>query len=104
MIRKHVIRPDRLRVVPAQFSWVDHRLVREGHISKVSCEALALYLFLVTVSDSEGVSFWSDRSVLRRVRLDQSWLKTARAELQDADLIAYEPPLYQVLSLGRVQR
>jgi len=101
MVGKHLIRSDRLRVVPPQFSWVDHRLVREGHISKVSCEALALYLFLVTVSDSEGVSFWSDRSLLRRLHMNESWLETARCELQDADLIAYERPLYQVLSLGR---
>lgn len=104
MIEKHLIRSDRLRVVPSQFSWVDHRLVRDGHISKVSCEALALYLFLVTVSDSEGVSFWSDRSLLRRLNMNESWLKTARAELHDADLVAYERPLYQVLSLGRARQ
>lgn len=101
MIVKHLIRSDRLRVVPPQFSWVDHRLVREGHIAKVSCEALALYLFLVTVADSEGLSFWSDRSIVRRLHLNESWLKTARAELVDAELIAHESPLYQVLSLGR---
>ena len=100
MISKHLIRPERLRVVPAQFSWVDHRLVREGHINRVSCEALALYLFLVTVGDCEGVSFWGDRSILRRLKLNESWLETARAELRDAELIAYERPLYQVLSLG----
>lgn len=104
MIRKHLVRPDRQRAVPSQFSWVDHRLVRQGYIGRVGCEALALYLFLVTVSDCEGLSYWSDRSILRLLPLSEAWLKTARAELRDADLIAYDPPLYQVLGLGPAER
>lgn len=34
--------PERLRRVPRQFSWIDHRLVREGHIEGQSPRALAL--------------------------------------------------------------
>ena len=104
MIRKHLIRPERARAVPPQFSWVDHRLVREGHIDRVSCQALALYLFLLTVADCDGLSYWSERSILRRLDLTETWLKAARDELEAADLIAYDPPLYQVLSLGRAER
>ena len=48
---KRVLSPQRLRRVPSQFSWVDHRLVRDRHICRCSAQALALYLFLVTVAD-----------------------------------------------------
>jgi len=46
---KRVLCPERLRHVPPQFSWIDHRLVRDRHIIGRSAEALALYLLLVTV-------------------------------------------------------
>jgi hypothetical protein len=30
---KRILCPERLRRVPKAFSWIDHRLVRDGHIS-----------------------------------------------------------------------
>ena len=30
-MHKRLLRPERLRRVPDQFSWVDHRLVRDQH-------------------------------------------------------------------------
>ncbi len=98
-MKKHLIRPDRLRQVPQGFSWVDHRLVRDHFIERCSCTDLALYLFLVTVSDAEGLSYYSDPSICRRLKLDPIILAQARSHLQQADLIAYQKPLYQVLSL-----
>ena len=65
--RKHVLCPARLRRVPRQFSWVDQRLVRDGHIGRCGSEALALYLFLVTVADAEGLSYYSDATASRRL-------------------------------------
>src|SRR5712692_8578499 len=50
MIVKHLLRAERLRQVPAGFGWVDHRLVRNGFISRCDHAGLALYLFLVTVA------------------------------------------------------
>jgi len=44
--------------VPSQFSWVDHRLVREHYLERLPCEAAALYLFLVTVGDAERLSYY----------------------------------------------
>lgn len=99
MINKHPLRPDRLRQIPASFSWIDHRLVRQNYIQRCDCVALALYLFLVSVSDVQGVSYYSDRSMCQRLKLDLVQLAAARTELQKADLIAYQKPLYQVLSL-----
>lgn len=100
-MKKHVIRPDRLRQVPTGFNWVDHRLVRENYIERCDCVDLALYLFLVTVSDVEGLSYYSDQAICRRLRIDSTALTAARVHLQQADLIAYQKPLYQVLSLER---
>ena len=96
---KRVICPARLRRVPAQFNWVDHRLVRDRRICGVSAQALALYLFLVTVADAEGLSYYSDGSISRLLPLDADAVLRARQELIAAKLIAYQKPLYQVLSL-----
>ena len=101
MTRKRIICPERLRRVPQQFSWVDHRLVRDGHITGVSHEGLSLYLLLVTVSDAEGLSYYSDEAVCRLLSMESADLSRARKELKDVDLIAYKRPLYQVLSLDR---
>lgn len=99
MVQKHPIYPDRIRKVPKQFSWLDHRLVRDRHIDHCSHQAAALYLFLVTVADAKGLSYYSDRSLSKRLAMDQSTLTKARKQLIRMDLIAYKSPLYQVLPL-----
>ena len=101
MMTKRLLRPERLRAVPSQFSWLDHRLVRERHLDRCSTEALALYLFLVTVADAKGLSYYGDASVCARLGVSAEQLDVARQALIGADLIAYEAPLYQVLSLDR---
>jgi hypothetical protein len=98
---KRVLCPERLRRVPPQFSWVDHRLVRDRHIAGRSAEALALYLFLLTVADGQGLSYYSDAGIGKLLPLDGPALARARQELIRARLIAYERPLYQVLSLDK---
>lgn len=99
-MKKHVLRPDRLRQVPTGFNWIDHRLVRHNYIERCDCVDLALYLFLVTVSDAEGLSYYSDKAICRRLRIEPVALGAARTHLQKADLIAYQEPFYQVLSLA----
>ncbi|HSL03921.1 MAG TPA: hypothetical protein VK901_10335 [Nitrospiraceae bacterium] len=98
-MKKHLIRPDRLRQVPIGFSWVDHRLVRQHYIERCDCIDLALYLFLITVSDAQGLSYYSDQAICRCLRIEPAALTAARVHLQKAELIAYQKPLYQVLSL-----
>jgi hypothetical protein len=82
MPAKRLLRPDRLRQVPAQFSWIDQRLVRDGHIRRCNAHALALYLMLVTVADSQGLSYYGDTSTGRLLSLSQGQLERARAELR----------------------
>jgi len=56
-MHKRPISLAKLRNVPTQFSWVDQRLVRERYIDQLSHAACALYLFLVTVADAQGLSY-----------------------------------------------
>jgi hypothetical protein len=99
MKAKPILCPQRLRQVPAQFSWIDQRLVRQGHITRCGPNALALYLLLVSVGDAQGLSYYSDGTAARLLSLSASQLPEARAQLLGAGLIAYRAPFYQVLSL-----
>ena len=98
-IKKRVLCPERLRKVPPQFSWVDQRLVRQRYIERCDHASLALYLVLVSVADAEGLSYYSDASLERMLRLDHAGLSAARSRLSQAGLVVYQKPLYQVLAL-----
>jgi hypothetical protein len=100
MVTKHPICPDRIRKVPKQFSWLDHRLVSEHYIDRCTHTAAALYLFLVTVSDAKGMSYYADQTLAQRLGMDASELTRVRSELVDIGLIAYRKPLYQVLAIN----
>lgn len=98
-MHKTLLVPARRRRVPRQFRWVDQRLVRERHIGRCTAEALALYLFLVTVADADGLSFYADGAIAERLGWPQAQVREARAALVQVGLIAFRAPLYQVLSL-----
>jgi len=91
----------KLRKVPSQFSWVDQRLVRERSLDQLRHEACALSLFLVTVADAQGLSFYSERSLCQRLSMSPAVLRQARQALIAGALVAYQSPLYQVLALDR---
>ncbi|MBI4849902.1 MAG: hypothetical protein HY808_15235 [Nitrospirae bacterium] len=99
MIQKKPICAARIRKIPKQFSWVDQRLVRSHYIEQCTHRAATLYLFLVTVSDAMGMSYYSDATLENRLSMDTRLLTETREELVKIGLIAYERPLYQVLSL-----
>jgi len=90
---------ERLRRVPAQFSWVDQRLVRDGFVDQCDAPAAALYLFLVTVADAQGLSYYSEATLARRLHLTPAELSAARKRLVELQLVAYAAPIYQVLAL-----
>ncbi len=98
-VEKRVLCEERVRRVPEQFSWVDHRLVRDGLIRRCPATAWGLYLFLVTVGDAEGLSYYSDRSVCQALSLSADELAVARRSLVAEDLLEWDTPLYQVLSV-----
>ena len=89
----------KLRTVPRQFSWVDQRLVRERYIDQLSHAACTLYLFLVTVADAQGLSYYAEASLCHRLSMTSPELHQARQALIQRGLVAYQHPLYQVLAL-----
>ncbi len=99
MVQKHLICPQRIRKIPKTFSWLDHRLVSDHYIDRLGHSAAALYLFLVTVADAQGLSYYSDRVISQRLDMDANTLAQTRKELIRIGLIAYQKPLYQVLAL-----
>jgi len=100
MSPKRIPQPSRVRRVPKQFSWVDHRLVRLGYLRGRSPHALALYLFLVTVGNADGVSWYGDERISVELGISQRAIRQVRNELQKAGLIAYDRPFYQVLAVS----
>lgn len=99
MMNKQLLAPERVRQLPRQFSWIDQQVVRGGHLDRCDHSAWALYLFLLTVSDAQGLSYYSDTAVSRWIKLEPIRLVAARAQLIQAGLLAYRKPLYQLLAL-----
>ena len=99
MIQKRVLKPDRVRHLPQRdWAWIDRRFQRR-FAAKLSGDAVFLYYILVAVSDKSGLSFYSDNSLALIVRTSLPALAKARQELIERDLVAYQAPLVQVLSL-----
>ena len=96
---KQLLRPERLRQVPEQFSWVDQALVQQHFIDRCDARSAALYLFLITVSDAQGLSYYGAATLARRLHLSDEQFAASRQQLIDLELIAYRSPLYQVLAL-----
>jgi hypothetical protein len=97
---KRLLRPQQLRQVPQQFSWIDHALVQRHLIDRCDARAAALYLFLVTVADAQGLSYYGSSSLMQRLHLSTEELGAARQQLIDLELVAYQAPLYQVLAIS----
>jgi hypothetical protein len=99
MAIKRLLCPDRIRKIEGSFSWIDHRFVTEGFLPDLSTIEILLYLFLVAVSDRHGLSFYHDDRVASLLKIDLPALGRARDGLVRRSLLAYEYPLYQILSL-----
>lgn len=96
---KKLLRPERIRKIEGSFSWVDHRFITGGFLLDLSTLEILLYLFLVAVSDRNGISFYHDDRIASLLKIDLVSLGKTRAGLVQRSLLAYEPPLYQILSL-----
>lgn len=74
-------------------------MIRANYLPRADARAWALYLVLVTVSDGYGLSYYSDGTLGRLLSLRPDEVTSARGQLEMLGVIAYEKPLYQVLSL-----
>jgi hypothetical protein len=99
MLGKKILDPTRVRKIQGSFSWVDHRLITGGFLADLSSVEILLYLFLVAVSDRFGISFYHQDKIASLLKIDLASLGKAREGLIQRSLLAYEPPLYQILSL-----
>ena len=101
MIEKRLLVVDRVRRPPREgFSWVDRRFLRD-FASRLSGDAVFLYFFLAAVSDKHGLSFYGDATLAVRLRTREEAVVAARDDLVVHDLVAYQAPLTQVLSLPK---
>jgi hypothetical protein len=54
---------------------------------------------LICVSDAKGLSYYADKSIMKKLGMNIQALKEARSGLIKNNLIAWQQPIYQVLSL-----
>ncbi len=102
MIVKSPIYRQRVRKIPKSFSWVDHRFVRDKYIELCSHAESALYLFLMCVADNQGLSYYGDDTIMKKLSMDLQKLQIARSGLIKNKLIAWQSPIYQILCLEPV--
>jgi hypothetical protein len=99
MVRKKILKPERVRSIKGGFSFIPHRFVTDGFLESLSGAELLLYLFLVAVSDRYGLSFYSDESICTLLHITSDKYQTARKCLIQKDLIDFDGALFQVLEL-----
>jgi hypothetical protein len=99
MIQKKVLNPQRVRQINGGFSFIPHRFVLDGFLAALGQKELLLYLFLVVVSDRNGLSFYSYDSICTLLELNLDEYITSRDSLIKKDLIAFNGTLFQVLEL-----
>jgi hypothetical protein len=99
MDARWLIDPDRIRKITGSFSWIDHRFISGGFIKNMTREEILIYLFLVAVSDRQGLSFYHDDRICSLLKIDPVSLGDARESLMERSLIAWRSPVYQVLAL-----
>jgi hypothetical protein len=99
MIKKTVIRSDRIRTIVGSFGFIEDRFLRAGYFRGLTHQELILYLFLILVADREGHSYYSYDKICKTLRLDVDEYVRARNGLVEKDLVAFDGTLFQVLSL-----
>lgn len=99
MCVKKILDSSRLRKIQGSFSWIDHSFITGGFLNELSTIEILVYLFLVSVSDRNGISFYHDDRICSLLKIGLSSLGEARQGLIGRSLLAYEHPIYQVLSL-----
>ena len=98
-IEKFPVKAGRTRRIPEGFGWVDHRLVRDGYLRECTTDGAALYLVLVTVADQDGLSYYGESLLCAMLGWSRIRLEKARSNLEEADLVAWSDPIYQVLEI-----
>jgi hypothetical protein len=99
LIKKRVLRAERIRRIESGFSFIPHRFLTDGFLASLNQRELLLYFFLVLVSDRHGLSFYSYDAICSLLQLTVDDYIRARDALIEKDLIASDGTLFQVLDL-----
>jgi len=89
----------RVRKITGSFSWIDHRFITERLIDLLGRDEILLYLWLITVGDRNGVSFYSDEKTASRIKLAVNPIQKAREGLIEKGFVIYRKGITQVLPL-----
>lgn len=87
------------RIDGGSFSFLPHRFLREGFLSLLSRDELALYVLLVLAGNREGVSFYGYDAICTLLGCTLDEYLAARRGLLAKDLVAFDGRRFQVLSL-----
>jgi hypothetical protein len=99
MIKKKILNPDRIRRIQGGFSFIPHRFLTGGFLASLTPHELLLYFFLVLAGDRNGISFYSYDKICTLLQTSLDRYITARDDLIDKDLIAFDGTIFQVLEL-----
>jgi hypothetical protein len=89
--KRAIPRPEDIRKIEGSFAWLDHRLLREGHLQRLTLEDLGVYVFLVLAADRTGCSFYNHEKISLALGLSWEKFQDSRQRLIERDFIAFEP-------------
>ena len=99
MIKKKILVPNRIRRIKGGFSFIPHRFLTDGFLAVLDQKEILLYLFLILVSDRNGLSFYSYDAICTLLQITVDEYIKARDALIKRDLISFDGTLFQVLDL-----
>jgi hypothetical protein len=98
-MKKKVLIPEKVRKIQGGFSYIPHRFISDGYLESLNQKELLLYLFLVVVSDRNGLSYYSYDRICTTLEMDIEDYIEARDSLIRQLLIAFDGTLFQILEL-----
>jgi len=101
-MKKKVLIPEKVRKIQGGFSYIPHRFITDGYLESLNQKELLLYLFLVVVSDRNGLSYYSYDRICTTLEIDIEDYIEARDSLIRQRLIAFDGTLFQVLELPSI--
>ncbi len=101
MIKKRILVPNRIRRIDGGFSFIPHRFLTDGFLAALDQKEILFYLFLVLVSDRNGLSFYSYDVICTLLQLSVDDYIEARDALIRKNLLAFDGTLFQVLDLPK---
>ena len=82
-IESSPLEPDRIRKITGSFAFIEHRFLHDGFWHSLDHHQLLLYLFLIIVSDRNGLSYYSYDKICTLLRISVDEYILARNALVD---------------------